>query len=533
MTPLNLHLPRSLLLGLSLIFLSHCQTGVTPDQPETVAAPIIANKRPAETLPATTSSNTQASADSTVQADNLWERLAQGFQLQESYEHPAVKAFIQRYSNNQRLFDLVAQRASPFLFDIVNEVDRRELPLELALLPIVESTFDPNAYSQEHAVGLWQILGSTASSLGLQQDWWYDGRRDPISSTHAALDYLESLHKQFSENWLVALGAYNTGDGNVRRAIRRSGQSMSALNFWDLPLAPETRSHVPKLLALAAVISNIQSTDLELPPMPNHAQVVSVEINSQIDFSHAATLAGIDDEELKRLNPGYLQWATHPDTPQSLIIPVTKAALFETNLAQADRTNFVTWDRIEIKAGDTLGQLARNLGTRVDILQQVNNIKGSRIVAGESLLIPRNLDSLETLSSVPNKPASSTPLLRTIPASYTVRRGDNLWSIARKFKLRSTEIASYNGFELNSILRPGQSIDLSYAASTGNNVVSDTASNHPLSTHLVKQGDSIAKIAKLSGRRTEDLLDWNSLKNGELIFPGQQIRLTPPDSGTN
>ena len=157
--------------------------------------------------------------------DNLWDRLQAKFQLAEHYNHPAVDHQLSNYIDNQTYFDRIAERAQPFLFWIVNEIERRELPMELALIPIVESTFNPNAYSPKHAVGLWQFIGPTAKSFGLQQDWWYDGRRDPRASTVAALDFLEQLYNEFNDDWLLALAAYNTGQGNVNRAIRRAGLS--------------------------------------------------------------------------------------------------------------------------------------------------------------------------------------------------------------------------------------------------------------------------------------------------------------------
>ena len=476
-----------------------------------------------------------------VPVTDLWERLRQGFQLQDHYDHPSVQAYLVNYSTNQRLFDLVTERASPFLFEIIQELEARGLPLELALLPIVESTFDPNAYSQQHAVGLWQFIGSTAKSFGVQQDWWYDGRRDPLVSTAAALDYLTILHNQFSEDWLVAVGAYNTGDGNVRKAIRRGGQNMSALDFWSLPLAPETRSHVPKLLALAATVNKGNTAELEFPPIANKPQLQLVNIGSQIDLAQAASLAGISQEMLRGLNPGYLQWATHPDQPQSLLVPIVNAKLLEESIARADPDRFLTWDRYEIKSGDTLGQIARRLKTRVDVLQRVNAIHGSAIVAGDSLLIPRNVNSasqlantgfsLEQKIALPNQRSFPSP-----PHNYRVKAGDNLWEIARKYDLKSSEIAQLNEIEMNSVLRLGQLLNLQY------NIVRDTGIGNEIpnevsstlgTTYSVKRGDSIALIARRSGHPVRDLLNWNSLSKGEIIYPGQQIRLTPPESGTN
>jgi membrane-bound lytic murein transglycosylase D len=530
-------------LFLAAAVLTGCQASEELASPEALLNVEMRNDEAASMAlsPSLSEAHVIAGSPVAVPINDLWERLRQGFQLQHHYDHPNVQAYIDRYSSNQRLFDLVTERASPYLFEIINELEARGLPLELALLPIVESTFNPNAYSQDHAVGLWQFLGPTASSFGVQQDWWYDGRRDPLVSTAAALDYLTALHGQFSEDWLVAVGAYNTGDGNVRRAIRRSGQDMNALDFWSLPLASETRSHVPKLLALAATVSKGNTANLELEPIANQPQLQAVDIGSQIDIAQAASLAGISQETLRDLNPGYLQWATHPDGPQSLLVPIANAPQLEKAIAQADPSDFLTWDRYEIKSGDTLGQIAHSLETQVDVLQEVNGIRGSAITAGDSLLIPRDIHStsqltnagvsLSQISALPNQ--RSAP---SAPANYQVRAGDNLWLIADKYNLKSAKIAQLNGIEINSILRLGQRLklqdDAGQAIKTGSTVDKKVGSN-PASIHSVSRGDSIALIARQSGRRISDLLNWNRLSEGEIIYPGQTIRLTPPDSGTN
>lgn len=538
-TMIKLRYPNTFLRPLILSFsvLAGCQTASElhplPTETETNRD---ANPQIAVTKPPPQDLADQRGGTSEVVIDNLWHRLRQGFQLQHYYDHPAVQPYIDNYSQNQRLFDLVTQRASPFLFYIVEEVEKRDLPLELALLPIVESTFNPIAASGERAVGLWQFMAPTASSFGVQQDWWYDGRRDPIVSTAAALEYLSQLHKQFAEDWLVAIGAYNTGDGNVRRAIRRSKQDLNSLDFWALPLAPETRSHVPKLLALAAVVSNVDQHEVSLERIPNRPQLGTIELTNQIDLAQAASLANLTISELKFLNPGYLQWATHPDSPQSLMLPLEKVNEFEQAIAKANPENFMTWDRYQIQPGDTLGQIARNLNTRVDVLQTVNGITGSRIVAGDSLLIPRNINSLSQMNSAAEfKPVSlgsrrqtETPIP---PELYAVKRGDNLWSIARKFDLKSAAVAKLNDIALDSLLQPGQILRLTNptpVTQTGKLSATDA-----ISFYAVQRGDSIASIAKKSGHRIDDLLRWNSLQQSQIIYPGQLIRLTPPESGIN
>ena len=462
--------------------------------------------------------------------NNVWDRMQAGFQLSSAYEHPAVANQITQYVGNQHLFDLIAERSSPFLYWIVEEIEDRGLPMELALVPFVESTFNPNAYSREHAVGLWQFIGPTAKSFGLQQDWWYDARRDPRASTLAALDYLQELHQQFDEDWLLALAAYNTGDGNVRRAIRRSGRAQEDADFWTLSLASETRSHVPRILALAKVISQSAEFGIELHPISNEEPLAVVEIGAQIDIAQAARLAQLDDEVLKSLNPGYLQWATHPDSPQSLAVPIAHAELLLAGLSTMNRSDLVTWDRYEINPGDTLGAIARKLGTRVDVLQVVNQLSGSRIIAGESLLIPRT-DAVGSLAAVPIiRPARS--MVDSVPASYTVRRGDNLWTIARRFDIRSRDIASNNSIEIDSLLHSGQVLDLRFAQ-TSTPATNASTADESTGIYSVRPGDTMASIAKRFDTSLQELLIWNSISRHDLIYPGQEIVIPPPDSGLN
>lgn len=399
--------------------------------------------------------------------------------------------------------------------------------MEFALLPMVESTYNPNAYSREHAVGLWQFVGATGSSLGLQQDWWFDGRRDPLASTSAALDYMEQLYKQFDEDWLLAIAAYNTGNGNLRRAIRNSERQ--EITFWTLNLPGETQAHVPKLLALSAIIADTEAWDIELKPLPNEPVLRTVQVGTQIDLSQAASLAGIEYEQLRALNPGYLQWATHPDQPQEMLLPLENATLLEGALVGIDKRELLTWDRYEIKPGDTLGAIANKLNTRVDILQTFNSLAGSRIRAGESLLIPRTSDP-ELLASAPRVTREATRQLPKIPAQYSVRNGDNLWVIARRFQLRSKEIAAWNQMPLDELLQPGQILDLRYALEDKNEQPVTHASDSA-DLYSVRRGDSMDAIARRFGIDLQKLLLWNELRMDELIFPGQELQVIPASLG--
>ena len=394
---------------------------------------------------------------------SLWERIRASLSLQSSYSQPRVVEQTARYAGNQEYFNLIAERATPFLNGIVSEVESRGLPMEIALLPFVESAFTSDARSREGAVGLWQFMPGTARAYGLQQDWWYDGRRDPRASTKAALDYLQSLSNEFDQDWLIALAAYNTGSRNIRRALRREGVQIEEADFWQLPLNAETSAHVPRLLALASVIAKPEAFSIELAELPDSEPLSYVDLGRQIELEQVASLADLDLGCVQKLNPGYLRWATHPEFPQQIAVPRERRALLERGLAELEPSLFVTWEHYSIQSGDTLSEIAQQLGTSTETLRVINNIQGSRIIAGQSLLIPRG-SALPTLEELRNRrPFYERRQQPDIPEFYTVRRGDNLWSIARRFNLRSADIAANNNLGLDSLLQPGQTLDLQFA----------------------------------------------------------------------
>ena len=479
------------------------------------------------------------SAEIVNQYQNIWARISDGLSFSLEHDNVRIEEQIAFYSENPAFLATVTERARPFIFEIVEELEKRSLPMELALLPIVESAYNPNATAGRNTAGLWQIISSTARSLGIKQDWWYDGRRDPIASTSAALDYLSTLNEAFGNDWLLALAAYNTGQGNVQKAIDQNQRRSRSVDYWSLNLSSTTKEFVPKLIALARLISAPDQYGLELADVHNERVVALIDAGTQIDLALVAEVAGVEPAILYQLNPGIRQWATHPDGPHTLLVPVNQVELFKSAVASLEGQTPVTWDRYVVQSGDTLSKIARQFNTQIAALQQVNGIEGSRIIAGESLLIPRAYNSSAPIIS-PNAPEYQTGLALTgevppqgftPPTRYEVRSGDSLWRIAGRYNLSASTLAEWNNISTESILRPGQVLmfhsDPAVSQSTDNSSGNDTIN------YTVKSGDTLARIAKRFGVGVAKLIEWNDIQAENLIHPGQQLLLRPERSVIN
>ena len=455
---------------------------------------------------------------------DIWSRIGGGLQFAYDYDNARIDEQLAFYIDNPSYLKIVTERASPFIYEIVEEVERRGLPTELALLPIVESAFNPNAVSPGNSVGLWQIASSTAPVLGLKRDWWYDGSRDPIASTSAALGYLTQLQQMFDESWLLALAAYNTGPGNVRKAITRNEQRDREVDYWSLNLPSITEDFVPKLIALSRLVATPDHYGMELAEVPNVPVVTLVEVGFQLDLALAASIAGLEPQTLYQLNPGFQQWATHPDGPYSLLMPIDVVDTFKNNLQDQGEPPSVTWDRYVVQRGDTLSGIARQFRTQVGVLQQVNAIKGSRIIAGESLLIPRAYNSTSPLPA-PNAPVYSSANNETVvpeaPTRYQVRSGDSLWRIATRYRIKVADIAQWNQLDPGDVLKPGQVLLLQ--SGSGLASASNNTGEQPSQPYVVRSGDSLSGIARRFGVTADDIALWNGIKTGDLIHPGQRL----------
>ena len=318
----------------------------------------------------------------------LWERLASQFSLNYPVHHPRVQKYIQEFSNSSTYINQLAKNAKPYLYFITEEIEKRGLPAEFALLPMIESMFEPNANSKAGAVGLWQIMPETGKFYGLKADTWFDGRKDILASTTAAQNHLLSLHDRFSGNWLHVLAAYNSGAGKVLRAIEHNQKNNLPTDFWSLKLPQQTRDYVPKLLALAAIIKAPEKYQVTLPPIENKPFFETVTVVPQIHFDEAAKLAGISQGALKQLNPGYYRQTTSKFGPSSLLLPKAQVNTFQRKLKATAPNALATVRRHKIQQGETLSLIATRYKTTIPELKKINQLQTNTINTGKYLLIP-------------------------------------------------------------------------------------------------------------------------------------------------
>jgi membrane-bound lytic murein transglycosylase D len=319
--------------------------------------------------------------------NDLWDRIRDGFEFPDS-SSPLVTKHVRYYSSRPDYVDRMMTRSSRYLFYIVEEVERRKMPMELALLPFIESAFNPEAFSRAKASGIWQFMPATGKDFKLTQNVFRDERRDVIQSTDAALDYLQRLHKMFGD-WELALAAYNWGEGNVSRAIKRNKAKKLPTNYASLKMPNETRNYVPKLLAIKNIVANPKSYGLTLPTLENHPYFVIVTTEKDIDVDLAAQFARMTLEEFREMNPSFNKPVILGASEPQILLPFGRAESFQENLLQYTG-RLSSWTAIKVTKRETIDQLATRLDVDPDQVRQINKIpKGMRIKAGSTVLIPR------------------------------------------------------------------------------------------------------------------------------------------------
>lgn len=461
-----------------------------------------------------------------IQSESIWQVYRNNTILDLTEDNPRIKVQRDWYAKHQSYLDRVVKRAEPYLYYIIEESKKRGLPSELALLPIVESAYDPFAYSHGRAAGIWQFIPGTGKAFGLKQTWWYEGRRDIVAATDAAMNYLESLNKQFDGDWMLALASYNSGAGTVRSAIRKNKKKGKPTDFWSLDLPKETRAYVPKLIAISQLFAYPKQYGITLIDYPYEPFFEAIDIGAQLDLALASKMAGIAIEELYRLNPGFNRWATDPNGPHRLLVPVVQAEQMRLEIANLPPEKRVEWGRYTIKPGDSILSISKKHNITPALLKDVNHLRSNNIRAGKTLLIPQSSEPLnhyslsaeQRLQSKQNRTVSGKQKVK-----HKVQAGESFWFIARKYGVNHRSLAKWNGLAPTDTLSAGRTL----VVWSNQTVAVNEMQQQRLRKirYRARSGDSYAGIADRFNIPLRSLKQWNNVDLKKYLQPGDMLTL--------
>ncbi len=424
---------------------------------------------------------------------DLWHRIKDNFKL-EDLKGDLVTQHEQWYSRRPDYIGRMTDRASKYLFHIVEEIEKRNMPMELALLPMIESAFNPGAVSTAKAAGMWQFMPATGKNFDLKQNLFRDDRRDVMASTRAALDYLTRLYRMFGD-WHLALAAYNWGEGNVQRAIQKNKRLGLPTDYLNLSMPAETRNYVPKLQAVKNIFSNPENFNLRIEKLENHPYFSTVRIKKDIDADLVIQLAGLSEAEFKSLNPQHNKPVILASASPEILLPYDNAEIFKNKLAK-HRGRLASWTAWIAPSTMSLAEVAKKLGFTENGLRETNRVpKGMLVKSGSTLLVPRLAGKLD--KDVAEHIADNASLTLTAPAKPLKlkmvrigKKGENIASLSKKYKLNAVDIAKWNKVKENHSFKAGQSVKL-YVAATGKSNI-----NAPTHTKSNKKNISAKKLAK-------------------------------------
>ncbi len=453
---------------------------------------------------------------------DIWGRLRSGFAM-DIPDDPQIESELRWYVDHPLFLDNAWGRGSRYLFHILNEVERRGLPTELALLPVVESAFQTNAVSPSNAVGLWQFLPETGKDYGLQKTAWVDQRRDVIDSTRAALDYLSALGKQFNGDWALALAAYNGGPGYVSRMCETNRGNGRGIGFMDLPLRDETRCYVPKLMALRKLVEHPERYGITLPDIPNTPYFTAVDVEGPIRLDLLTAVETLGSDDIRALNAGFHRGSTPPGGPHRLLVPVGLAEQARIQLASLPREAIpllpvstdlpqrrVQWKRHKVQAGETLTGVASRYRIGIAALREANGLHTGTLRNGQDLLIP--LPYAADSRPGPRRGCDGERVVHRVAA------GDSLWGVARRYQVDAAQITACNPGLSAKTLAVGKTIYVFRPAEA--TAVADASRRE---TYTVRAGDTAWRIAQNLGVSLEQLQRWNGGLRTQALKPGDQI----------
>ncbi len=475
------------------------------------------------------------SNQTTVNHQDVWQQLRDASYLQLPEKNPAVDKQIRFYADKQKFFNEVAKRAEPFLFHIMTELQRREMPVELALLPVIESGYNPAAQGNGPA-GLWQMVPQTARNFGLTVKSGYDGRKDPLASTDAVLDYLQHLHDKLGNDWFNAVAAYNAGEAKIEQAVNRNKAKRLPTSFWHLKVAGKYTQSVPRWLAIVEIVRRPERYGIELPSIAATPQVGQSRIAALTDLREAARAAGISYAELQRLNPAFRHHIVPAGQSFPLVLPYQQVFTFEqqkgklqpvkaselANISPSNRDSKPSVvKRHQVKAGESLGAIAARYKISVKALKTANNLRTDQLKVGQQLQLPGSMQAIAKQNAKsPSKQPDSAAVTKS--RLHQVQSGDSLWLIADKYQVSVQALRKANQLNAKSQLTPGQ--QLKVPAPTGKSSAAKSTSRSK--THTIAKGDSLDKIARQYKISVKKLLQLNGIKADSKLMPGQRLQVT-------
>ncbi len=464
-------------------------------------------------------------ANTTANSD-LLQRIRSGFGMQ-SLRSPFTATHESWYASRPDYVKRMMDRSQRYLYHVVEEVQKRGMPTEVALLPMVESAFNPTAYSTSKASGIWQFIPSTGKNFGLKQNWWADNRRDVTAATDAALTYLQKLHVMFG-TWELALAAYNAGEGTVQRAIDRNRRKGLPTDYQSLSLPAETKNYVPKLQAIKNIVANPEQYGLNIAPIPDQPYFTRVVAPARIDASLAAKLAGVSMEEFTALNPAHNRPVlASTSANQEILLPLGKDGEFASNLANYDKP-LVSWQTYQPKRGERLDSISSKFGISVAQLRNVNDISSrSQIKSNQPLLVPAQggrAAVADDQMKVDEAVAATTESDESHASHHKVKNGDSIYSIARAHGLTAKQLMAQNGLR-NTRLHNGQLLKIASSASSPKSVRTHTRTAHASgkTRYTVRRGETLASIARKFSVATSDIQRWNNLDSRHTLMPGRKL----------
>jgi membrane-bound lytic murein transglycosylase D len=432
-------------------------------------------------------------------ADDLWVRIRKGFRLPDLDDRYVVK-WEGWYSSRPDYVARMVDRSRRYLYHIVLEVEQRGMPLEVALLPMVESAFNPVAISSARAAGIWQFMPATGKDYGLKQNFWFDARRDVIAATDSALNYLQKLHDQFGD-WQLALAAYNWGEGNVARAVAKNQRAGLPTDYASLSMPDETRNYVPKLQAVKNIVASPEKYGLDLADIPDAPYFAIVRTSRKIDVKRAAELAEMSADEFQYLNPHHNRPVIAGADEHAILLPIDRAELFAAKLELSDQP-LVSWQAYRVHKGETLAQVATKFSLPVETLRAVNGVGAkAKLPDGHTLLVPSQRPTAQDEAALGNAVFTTVPQGRTF--YYRVQRGDTLPAIAGRYGVTAQDIRGWNALATTSV-KAGQQLRITSdqapnakvaKRASGKTVVATRTKAAPAAKSASKKGRATAKVA--------------------------------------